>query len=411
MSETADVVVVGGGIIGLSIAYQTARRSNLKVTVCEKGAGIGEGSTGYSSAITRQRYTHESMVRIARDGNRVFRNWGDFTGLANPGARLNEIGVVWMTGEPGPQLEEEAAQLRELEVDAVVIDRDELAARFPSLDPCLEPLDLTGGVDHECKPGNAFLYERDAGYFDSTSGTQDLVEASRREGVQVRFSTEVTNVRTSGGRIAGVDLKDGSSVDSPIVVNAAGPWCMRINAMLDYDPGWDLVPTRVQVVHRSLPPLSGPLPVVGDVSSGIYFRPDANGQSVIVGSLLEKDEEEEVDPDHYSNNAERAFIEEKIIGLHHRIPELESRGKLGGIAGLYTFNRVDVHAILGETPIEGYLISNGFTGHGLKESPMVGSMMAQLITGERASYDTDVDMSFLSVDRDPITVATKNVLA
>ncbi|MCH8985057.1 MAG: FAD-binding oxidoreductase [Acidobacteria bacterium] len=107
MADTADIVIIGGGIIGLSIAYQTARRSDLRIVVCEKGAGIGEGSTGYSSAITRQRYTHESMVRIARDGNNVFRNWAEYTGLDNPAARFNEIGVVWMTGEPRKQLEEE----------------------------------------------------------------------------------------------------------------------------------------------------------------------------------------------------------------------------------------------------------------------------------------------------------------
>lgn len=411
MADTADIVIIGGGIIGLSIAYQTARRSDLRIVVCEKGAGIGEGSTGYSSAITRQRYTHESMVRIARDGNNVFRNWAEFTGLDNPAARFNEIGVVWMTGEPPKQLEEEATRMRSLRVDAVVIGPDELAELFPSLDPCLEPLDLTGEIDHECRVGEAFLFERDAGYFDAMSGARDLVEASRREGVDIRFSTEIVDVRTTGSRIDGVDLKDGSSIDTPMVVNAAGPWCLRVNAMLDYDLGWELVPTRVQVLHRSIPPSLGPLPVVGDGSSGIYFRPESNGQSIIVGSFLERDEEEAVDPDHYSTSADRSFIEEKVIGLHHRIPALESRGTLGGIAGLYTFNRVDVHAIIGETPIDGYLIANGFTGHGLKEAPTIGSMMAQLITGERASFDTDVEITFLSADRDPIAVATMNVLA
>ncbi len=78
---------------------------------------------------------------------------------------------------------------------------------------------------------------------------------------------------------------------------------------------------------------------------------------------------------------------------------------------MYTINRQDVHPIIGPTPIDGFVIVNGFSGHGFKESPMVGSMLAQWLTGERASFDTDVPMAFYSIDREPIVTADKNVLA
>jgi len=80
--ETADVVIIGGGIIGMSIAHQIARRSSLNVIVLEKGVGLGEGSTGGSSAITRQRYSKLESIRVARDGNIIWRNWAEYTGLS-----------------------------------------------------------------------------------------------------------------------------------------------------------------------------------------------------------------------------------------------------------------------------------------------------------------------------------------
>jgi glycine/D-amino acid oxidase-like deaminating enzyme len=84
---------------------------------------------------------------------------------------------------------------------------------------------------------------------------------------------------------------------------------------------------------------------------------------------------------------------------------------MGGMAALYTINHQDVHPVIGPTAVDGFSVANGFSGHGFKESQMIGSMMAQWLTGERAPYDTDVPMSFLSVDREPIAVAAKTVLA
>ncbi len=239
-----------------------------------------------------------------------------------------------------------------------------------------------------------------------------MAEAARREGVDVRLRSEVADVLMSGGRATGVALGDGSRIDAGVVINAAGPWCNRVNAMAGLDLEWDLVPTRVQVVYRDLPPeVPRPIPVVGDGSSGIYFRPESADQQILMGSLLEEDEREEVDPDSFKETADREYVDLKIHALHHRIPSLPHRGAVNGMAGLYTINRQDVHPVIGPTPIDGFCVVNGFSGHGFKESPMVGSMMAQWLTGEKAEWDTDVPMSFFSLDRDPIAVAEKTVLA
>jgi sarcosine oxidase subunit beta len=410
--ESADIVIVGGGIMGMSIAYQVTRRSSMSVVVLEKGTGLGEGSTGGSSAITRQRYSKAESVRIAREGNVVWRNWSEYTGLSDPVGRFHDIGVLWMMNESVAEVATDRDRLVAEGVDAVMVDANELKRLYPGLSACMVPFDLTGEVEHQCEDGAAFLIERDTGFFDATGALADVATAAASAGVDIRMRSEVVDVRTAGGRALGVDLADGTRIDSGLVVNAAGPWCNRINAMAGFEMEWSLVPTRIQVIYRALPAeVARPIPVVGDAAGGIYFRPETGGGQILVGSILEEDEMEGVDPDDYNPAADRAFIDLKIHALHHRIPELPYLGVPGGMASLYTVNRQDVLPIVGPTPIEGFAMANGFSGHGFKESQMIGSMMAQWITGERADFDTDVPMDFFAFDREPVEIEDHTVLA
>ena len=409
---TADVVIIGGGIIGMSVAYQIARRSKLSVVVLDKGIGLGEGSTGSSSAITRQRYSMAESVRIARDGNTVWKNWRDYTGLSEPVGKLHDIGVLWMMDDDPVAVRADAVRLQDERVDAVAISASELHDLFPGVSACMEPFDLSGDTEHVCRDGELFLLERDTGFFDATGALADVATAARAAGVDVRMRSEVIGVAATADRVSGVQLADGGQIDSGLVVNAAGPWCNAINEMVGLEVPWSLVPTRVQVGYRDLPSsVPGPIPVIGDAPGGIYFRPEAGAGQIIYGSVLEEDEMEEVDPNNFRDAADRSFIDTKVYALHHRLPDLPYTGRPDGMAGLYTVNRQDVLPVVGPTAIEGYAVVNGFSGHGFKESQMIGSMMAQWITGERATFDTDVPMSFFSVDRDPVEIEDHTVLA
>ncbi len=409
---TTDVVIIGGGIIGMSVAYQIARRSKLSVVLLDKGIGLGEGSTGSSSAITRQRYSMAESVRIARDGNTVWKNWSDYTGLAEPVGKLHDIGVLWMMDDDPESVRTDAARLQAERVDAVAISASELHDLFPGVSACMEPFDLSGYTEHVCRDGELFLLERDTGFFDATGALADVATAARAAGVDVRMRAEVVGIEATAGRVSDVQLADGSRISTGLAVNAAGPWCNAINDMAGLETPWSLVPTRVQVGYRDLPSsVPGPIPVIGDAPGGIYFRPEAGAGQIIYGSVLEEDEMEEVDPDNFRDTADRSFIDTKVYALHHRLPDLPYTGKPDGMAGLYTVNRQDVLPVVGPTAIEGYAVVNGFSGHGFKESQMIGSMMAQWITGERATFDTDVPMSFFSVDRDPVEIEDHTVLA
>lgn len=411
-NRTADVVVVGAGIIGVSIAYQLARHGAGRIVLLDKGAGPGEGSTGASSSISRCRYTHQETIRLAHQSQRAYGEWAEFTGLAEPRASLHRVGLVWMLDGLAESARADAARLSEQDVEVDILDPAGLADLYPMLSACSQPFDLTGEVEHVCSPGEAFLHETRAGYVDPVGANQDLVEAASALGVEVGFGSRVVDVLHQGEAVGGVELADGSKVTAGLVVNAAGPWCNGLSALAGWEHRWTLSPTRIQTVYRSMPPEMAGLPIVADGSTGIYLRPEAGGQQVLIGSIRPEDEEEEVnDPDDFKRSPDAAYTELMLASLHHRIPELEARGQISGIAGLYTINREDVHPVVGPTGIDGFWVANGFSGHGFKLAPGIGSMIARAVTGTSVDYDTDVPMEFLGADREPITMGVKHVLA
>ena len=411
VTETFEVVVVGGGIIGSSIAYQMLRHEVDSVLVVDKGQGPAEGSTGASSALCRCRYSNPEMIRMAYHGLEAYGNWAQFTGLDQPRARLQRVGFLWMTFEPAHRVGEEVDRLRAQGVAALGLTPDEVTNRWPAISTAPVPPDVTGAASPYPDP-ELFLFEEKAGYTDPVGANQDLIEATRRRGGEVRFKTAVVGVQRKGDRVQGVELGDGTAVSCDLVVNAAGPWCNRLNALAGVDLRWTLTPTRIQSLYRPWPAELGRIPIVVDLSSGVYFRPGSNGQQVLVGSVLPEDEKEEVDdPDNFKRFPDAEFRELKMAAFHLRVPALEARGEVTGIAGLYTINREDVHPVLGPAGVEGFWLANGFSGHGFKLAPMVGSMLAVAYTGTSSPFDTDIPMSFLEADREPLGVAVKNVLA
>ncbi|MGH3651060.1 MAG: NAD(P)/FAD-dependent oxidoreductase, partial [Acidimicrobiia bacterium] len=284
--------------------------------------------------------------------------------------------------------------------------------RWPALSACSAPFDMTGETDHVCQPGKAFLFEPGGGYVDPVSANKDLIDATRMRGGEIRFGSEVAGLVRAGDRIAGVRLAGGETIGAGLVVNAAGPWCNRLNEMSGIDLRWTLTPTRVQTVYRPWPAVLGPLPVGIDASTGTYFRPESGGQQVMVGGVLPEDEEDIVaDPDSFKRVPDAGFTEMKLAAFHHRVPALEARGRVSGIAGLYTINREDVHPIVGPTSADGFWVANGFSGHDFKLAPAIGSMIARSVSGTGTDFDTDVSMDLFAADRQPIEVPVKNVLA
>jgi glycine/D-amino acid oxidase-like deaminating enzyme len=152
--------------------------------------------------------------------------------------------------------------------------------------------------------------------------------------------------------------------------------------------------------------------VTADIASGIYFRTQNRGQQLVVGSVLEEDEREAVaDPDDFLREIDADFERAKLHLLHHRFPAMPYRGRVRGYCGLYTVNREDVHPILGQTALPGFWVANGFSGHGFKLAPAIGSMLAQAITGDSLDSDTRLPVATYGIDRRPIELESLSVLA
>lgn len=411
MGRSADVVVVGSGIIGASIAYQLADRG-LKVVVVDKAAGPAEGSTGASAAFIRCRYTQPKVIKLASDSQIAFRNWSSFTGLREPRSSYSKVGVLWMLGQPLEVIQREQEALAAAGVDASVLSPAELTSRYPSVSVCDAGFDLTGAIEHECREGDAFLFEDEGGFIDPVGATQDLVEASKRHGAEFRYRAALVAVKKTGSRVTGVTLNTGDTLDAPLVVNAGGPWCNQINEMAGVDLQWTLTPTRIQMLYRAWPHDAGPIPITIDMATMNGYRLEESGRQILAVSGRPDDEDEAVqDPDSFKTSPDAAFKEINLAALHHRFPTLEARGLPGGLAGLYTINHEDHHPIVGPTEIEGFWVANGFSGHGLKLAPGIGSMVARSVTGETRPFDTEVAMDLFSRDREPLQLGVKNVFA
>lgn len=410
-----DIIVVGAGIIGLSIAYQIARRNAARVLVLDKAGAVASGSTGASSAICRYRYSLDDMILLARDGIHAYRQWRAFTELTAPRARFENVGVLWLTGTDtqfGPRGRE---RLHRFGIPAEVLDDDDLRRRFPSLSRCTRSPDIETGQEHDCEEGGRYLFEPAGGYVDPVAAAEDLAEAARAKGVAIRLGSRVKGVTVAAGRAIGVELEGGESIPAETVVNAAGPWCRDLHRSTGLELTWDLAPTRIQVLYlKRGPELTGHIPVVADIAGGIYFRTQNRGQQLVVGSLREEDEQETVtDPDVFQTVHDDDFAYRTLHIMGHRLPALPQRGAIRGFCGLYTVNRDDVHPLLGPTEVEGYWVANGFSGHGFKIAPAVGALIAEALCGALPDDDfrSDAPLATFSMSRRPIDVASKSVIA
>ncbi len=399
----ADLVIVGAGVIGAATAYQVARRSSMRVVVLEKGPGPAVGSSGDSMAVSRCRYTEPAVVRLARHGQEVYRNWSDFTGLDVHRNTYTRLGGLWVFDRTDAELEDEYRRLADNGVAVSVLTADEVTERWHCINPCVAPIDLAGDAEHHCQPASAFLYEEDAGFMDPAGATHDLVDAARREGVDVRFKARVAGLVRDGDAVRGVELDDGSTITAAVVLNAAGPWCNLLNEPVGAAERWTLTPTRIQMVHRTWPTDAPRIPIVFDEATTGGFRLEAGGESVVVLVPEVPAFARPVDdPDEFRRAPDADAVLATMAGFEHRVVGIDHRGRVTGTSGLYTINEQDTHPVLGPSEVEGVWVANGFSGHGFKLAPVVGAMLARALTGADASYDTDVDMGFLSVHRDPL---------
>ena len=367
MKKTADAVIIGGGAVGTSTLYHLTKLGMTEIVLLEKG-NLASGSTGDSAAIVRQHYSNEVSIRLVKRSIEIMRSFPDETGvdvftqsgwcfLVPPEAEASFIGNM--------------AQLQRLGVRTWEIPVEEaIEQHLPGLNP-----DGIGRV----------AYEPDGGFADPHLLCQGFADRARAAGGTVYLNTPVTGINMSGDKVTGVRTPNGE-IDSPIVVNAAGPWAGIIGRMAGLD--LPLAISREQEMMLQVPSgAPAPQSAVSNMVERIYFRPTKQPGTVLVGVGHPK-ENEPVPPDNYDRNADPAFIEDAGARLAYRMPHLADAEVVASWSGLYTITP-DWSMIVDRAPgIDGMYLAVGGSGHSFKLAPAIGQCLAEMIaTGTATTVD------------------------
>ncbi|HSL51175.1 MAG TPA: FAD-binding oxidoreductase [Candidatus Deferrimicrobiaceae bacterium] len=359
MVQTADVVVVGGGVNGTSIAYALASRG-AKTVLVEKGA-VASGASGRSSALVRMHYTNEWDARLAWASFPVFKHWSDLIGGPPVFTHTGFVNVV--APAYADNLKRNVEMLRGIGVNTRAIT----AAELKELQPFANVDDV-----------GAAAYEPDSGYADPAETVEGFRRRAVALGARILQWTAVTRIDRRESRVLGVETSAGR-IDAGHVVVAAGAWSRRLCEEIGL-----VVPARpkaIDTVAVSRPPeLREPHMVFIDNVQGNYFRPESGGLTLVGVPCQEWD----IDPDTLGTGLppEAAGLGAQL--LTHRIPAMERATLSRGYRAFDGYSP-DRHAILGAVDgIDGLYLATAFSGSGFKIAPAVGQCMAELITDGRA---------------------------
>ena len=366
---TADIVVVGGGVIGTSIAMHLALIGSGRVVLVEQGHLAG-GASGLSGAMVREHYLHPVLVRMSMEARSVFHNFADVIG---GDVRFRQTGRLQLFPQHDePAVRANVAMNRDLGVNIEMITPSEATNIVPQLD--------VSGIA-------VCAYEPDAGYADPVATTYAYAERARSLGAEVLTQTPVTGLVTSGGRIVGVETATGR-IETGAVVVAAGSRANRLVG--DIAEPLPIVPSRVQMAHFFRPPaLESMSAIVIDRSTGAYLREDA-GRGTLVGAEGPDDLIVMDDPDDIPRNAEHDMIESLWRRAIQRLPDFAAATCRGGYSAHYDMTP-DANPIIDQSPsVAGLYRAAGFSGHGFKLSPVIGRMVAELVVhGECSDHPVE----------------------
>jgi len=364
MKTTADVVVIGGGIMGASTAYHLARRGCTNVVVLESGEMFGLGSTGLNAGGIRYQFATKVNVELSKVSIGMMERFADEMGQE---VGLRRCGYLFMLDREADlaQFRANVALQNSLDVPSRVVSAAEIAELAPEVD-------VSGIIGGTWCPLD--------GLVDPNGLLQGYVSNARRLGATLLTGTPAIGIDVVDGSVRRVVTKTGS-IETPTVVIAAGPWSAQIGAMAGID--LPIQPIRRQIaVTGAIPGLRADFPFVIDFSRSLYFHREGNG---ILTGMSNRDEpagfDTRVDPDWRLHHVENAM---------QRLPLLADAEIVAEWAGLYEVTPDD-QPILGRIPhVNGLLACAGFSGHGLMHGPAAGMLMAEEILDGRA-HTIDID--------------------
>jgi sarcosine oxidase subunit beta len=358
--ERAEVVIVGGGVVGASIAYHLAARGVRDVLVLERDQ-LGSGSTTRNAGGVRLQFSTEINVLLSLRSLPRIERFAEEMGV-DP--HLRQVGYLFLITEERDvaPFEESLAMWKRLEVPAERLD----AAGVHRIFPELRVDDLRF----------ATLCMRD-GYCDPTSLLNGYVARAREKGVRFREHEPAIAITREGGRVTAVRTAKGD-IACATVVNAAGAWAAEVGRLAGID--LPIRPLRRQIfVTDPVPGLDREFPLTVEFASTLYFHRESGG--VLMGMA------DPTDGPGFESSVNWDFLPTLVERALYRLPILERAKVKTGWAGFYE-DTPDKHPIIGAIPgVEGFLCAAGFSGHGIMHAPAAGEAIAEMIIDGRTSLD------------------------
>jgi sarcosine oxidase subunit beta len=368
-TNTADIVVIGGGVMGSSAAFHLAQRGVKNVVLLEREQFFGTGATGRCAGGVRYQFSTEINVRLSIESLGMLERFREEIGQD---INYRKCGYLFvLTDDRHVQVFRHNVDMqRRLGVKTEWLTGEEVRRRLPMM---AFPDALAG------------TFHPDDGLVDPNSVVSGYIGAAQRLGARCITNAAVTGIRLSGGRIVAVETPLGV-IETPIVVNTAGPWADQVSRQAG-------VPLPITPVRRQwftttrLPDLPPDFPFVLDFAQALYFHPE--GEGLLIGMSNQNEgagHDQTVDEAFELVNAEAAIA---------RMPMVERAGRVSHGAGLYEVTP-DAHPIFGATPVEGLYVVAGFSGHGFMHGPVAGRLISELILD--GQYRT-LDVSILDLAR------------
>jgi sarcosine oxidase subunit beta len=364
---SADVVIIGGGVIGTSTAFHLAKAGVKHVTLLERSF-IGAGATGKSGALVRQHYTNPYDGELAAKSIPYFLHWEDLVGVGDP--RYVKSGMLRLADlREIDRLEANVEMLQGVGVNTWVIGPHDVK-------------EIDDRITVEDIPAAA--WEPDSGYAEPSATAFGFADAAASLGVSVRTGVEATGIVVAGGKVTGVETPEGTIATEKVLL-AGGAWSPRLLAPLGLDYG--LKPTRVQVcVFRRPETTARRHPVIIDGVNIMWMRAEGEFGS-LVGIEIEHSQ---VDPDHFDEGLSETYIAATHKVLKQRMPIMQDAPLRGGWTGVVTLSP-DAHIILGDEPsVPGLTLAVGDSGTNFKTGPAIGKCLTEVITTGKA---TTVDLT------------------
>lgn len=363
---SAECVIIGGGVVGCSLAYHLAH-AGMRAVLLERG-DFGAGSTARGAGGVRQQFTTEVNVRVGMLSRQLLERFGEEVGAS---ADLRRIGYLFVATDADQiaQLERNVGMQHAVGLhDVRLVSRDDIAGLVPDLNVS----DVVGG---SFCPSDGL-----AGPNEVTLG---YVAAARRHGAAVFEGVNVEAIERDGQRVTAVTAA-GARISTPMVVNCAGPYAATIGEMAGVEV--PVRPFRRHIFVTEEFALHPDPPFTVDMRTSFYFHPEGNGMLLGMSDPAE--------PSSFDTNVDWGFLEHLVEHATHRLPVLEQAAIKTGWAGLYEVSP-DNQAIVGESNLRGFWLCCGFSGHGFMQAPAVGLLLAQEITGSGG----DIDLSPFRPDR------------